>query len=122
MKRWLCTVCGYIHVGETPPDTCPQCGAPNEKFVSMEDQDASMNTAQAALQSETAQSMKGAAGQKSSLTVYSAADVIVVGSGAAAFAAAVTARNEGCSVIMLLKCQSIWRILAYLNCARKLIG
>jgi flavin reductase (DIM6/NTAB) family NADH-FMN oxidoreductase RutF/rubredoxin len=26
-KRWRCTVCGYIHTGEHPPDICPICGA-----------------------------------------------------------------------------------------------
>lgn len=33
MKLWKCEVCGYIHKGETPPETCPTCGAPKEKFV-----------------------------------------------------------------------------------------
>ncbi|EGW36857.1 flavin reductase [Desulfosporosinus sp. OT] len=25
-KQWRCTVCGYIHNGENPPDVCPICG------------------------------------------------------------------------------------------------
>ena len=25
-KRWRCTVCGYIHSGENPPEVCPICG------------------------------------------------------------------------------------------------
>lgn len=25
-KRWRCTVCGYIHTGENPPEICPVCG------------------------------------------------------------------------------------------------
>jgi mannose-6-phosphate isomerase-like protein (cupin superfamily) len=33
MKRWRCTVCGYIHEGEEPPEKCPNCGSPKEKFV-----------------------------------------------------------------------------------------
>jgi rubrerythrin len=33
MKKWKCSVCGYIHTGDEPPDTCPVCGAPKEKFV-----------------------------------------------------------------------------------------
>jgi rubrerythrin len=33
MKKWKCTICGYIHTGEEPPDVCPSCGAPKEKFV-----------------------------------------------------------------------------------------
>ncbi|HEX3032355.1 MAG TPA: flavin reductase [Bacillota bacterium] len=32
MKKWRCTVCGYIHTGETPPDECPICGAGPEAF------------------------------------------------------------------------------------------
>ncbi|MEA1971821.1 MAG: NADH peroxidase [Candidatus Cloacimonadota bacterium] len=32
MKKWVCTVCGYVHEGENPPEKCPQCGAPAEKF------------------------------------------------------------------------------------------
>ncbi|MBC8385919.1 MAG: NADH peroxidase [Candidatus Cloacimonetes bacterium] len=31
-KKWICTVCGYVHEGESPPEKCPQCGAPAEKF------------------------------------------------------------------------------------------
>ncbi len=30
--KWKCTVCGYVHDGETPPDHCPRCGSPSEKF------------------------------------------------------------------------------------------
>lgn len=25
-KQWRCTVCGYIHNGDNPPDICPVCG------------------------------------------------------------------------------------------------
>lgn len=32
MKKWKCTVCGYIHEGDTPPEVCPLCKAPAEKF------------------------------------------------------------------------------------------
>ena len=31
-KKWVCSVCGYIHMGENPPEKCPTCGAPAEKF------------------------------------------------------------------------------------------
>jgi len=34
---WRCTVCGYIHEGEEPPEKCPNCGAPKEKFVSYDE-------------------------------------------------------------------------------------
>jgi len=33
MKKWVCTVCGYVWEGETPPEKCPQCGVPASKFV-----------------------------------------------------------------------------------------
>jgi len=33
MKKWRCTVCGYIHEGPEPPQTCPVCGAPASAFV-----------------------------------------------------------------------------------------
>ena len=33
MKKWECTVCGYIHEGEEPPAECPICGAGPEYFV-----------------------------------------------------------------------------------------
>ncbi len=33
MKKWVCSVCGYVHEGDAPPSQCPQCGAPAEKFV-----------------------------------------------------------------------------------------
>ena len=34
MKKWVCPVCGYVHVGETAPEKCPQCGVPGSKFKS----------------------------------------------------------------------------------------
>lgn len=32
MAKWKCTVCGYIHEGEQPPQQCPVCKQPAEKF------------------------------------------------------------------------------------------
>lgn len=32
MKKWVCAVCGYVYEGENPPEKCPQCGSPAEKF------------------------------------------------------------------------------------------
>jgi predicted nucleic acid-binding Zn-ribbon protein len=37
---WKCTVCGYIHEGEKAPEKCPKCGAPEEKFISLSEEDA----------------------------------------------------------------------------------
>ncbi len=33
MKKWKCTVCGYIHEGSAPPERCPVCSAGREEFV-----------------------------------------------------------------------------------------
>ncbi len=32
MKKFSCSVCGYVHEGDNPPDKCPQCGASTDKF------------------------------------------------------------------------------------------
>ncbi|NLT58870.1 MAG: rubredoxin [Clostridiales bacterium] len=29
---YLCTVCGFIYIGDAPPDICPVCKVPNWKF------------------------------------------------------------------------------------------
>lgn len=36
VKRWQCTVCGYIHIGDEPPETCPVCGADRSQFIPLE--------------------------------------------------------------------------------------
>ena len=33
MKKFVCSICGYVHEGDTPPERCPQCGAPAAKFT-----------------------------------------------------------------------------------------
>jgi rubrerythrin/uncharacterized membrane protein len=33
MKRWICGVCGYVHEGEQPPESCPLCNAPASEFT-----------------------------------------------------------------------------------------
>ncbi|MCI6275533.1 MAG: NADH peroxidase [Clostridium sp.] len=32
MKKFVCTVCGYIHEGDTPPEICPICKVGADKF------------------------------------------------------------------------------------------
>lgn len=32
MKKFICTVCGYVHEGEEAPEFCPQCKQPKSKF------------------------------------------------------------------------------------------
>ena len=36
MAKWICSVCGYVHEGDTPPEFCPQCKAPASKFKKQE--------------------------------------------------------------------------------------
>ena len=31
-KKFICTVCGYIHEGDHAPEKCPMCGVPASKF------------------------------------------------------------------------------------------
>ena len=38
MTKWVCTVCGYIHEGEQPPERCPICRQPAEKFKKVEEE------------------------------------------------------------------------------------
>lgn len=37
MKKFVCSVCGYVHEGDTPPAQCPVCKAPAEKFKEQTD-------------------------------------------------------------------------------------
>ena len=36
MKKFVCSVCGYVHEGDSAPDVCPICKAPAEKFQKQE--------------------------------------------------------------------------------------
>ena len=38
MAKWVCSVCGYVHEGDTPPEKCPVCKVPAEKFIKQEDE------------------------------------------------------------------------------------
>jgi rubrerythrin len=33
MKKFVCSVCGYVHTGDNPPESCPTCKAPASKFI-----------------------------------------------------------------------------------------
>ena len=33
MKKWVCSICGYVFEGEAAPEFCPVCKAPADKFV-----------------------------------------------------------------------------------------
>ena len=32
MKKFACSICGYVYEGKNPPGKCPQCGASADKF------------------------------------------------------------------------------------------
>lgn len=32
-RQWKCTICGYIHTGDEPPDICPICAADKSFFI-----------------------------------------------------------------------------------------
>ena len=36
MAKYVCSVCGYVHEGDSAPEKCPLCGVPAEKFNKME--------------------------------------------------------------------------------------
>ena len=36
-KKFICTVCGYVHEGDQAPERCPQCGVPASKFKEVVD-------------------------------------------------------------------------------------
>ena len=37
MKKYVCSVCGYVHEGDAPPEKCPLCKAPASKFIAQSD-------------------------------------------------------------------------------------
>ncbi|NMA65053.1 MAG: FAD-dependent oxidoreductase [Clostridiaceae bacterium] len=84
-KLWQCDVCLYIYEGDEPPVLCPRCWAPQENFVDMSNPKPKPDP------------------NKPDTTDELEADILVVGTGAAAFSAAITAKNLGNSVIMLEK-------------------
>ena len=44
MKKWRCSVCGYVHAGPEPPEKCPQCGADRSKFIEILPEEASRDS------------------------------------------------------------------------------
>ena len=38
MRKFVCTVCGYIYEGDTAPEKCPICGVGSDKFKAMSDE------------------------------------------------------------------------------------
>jgi len=40
--QWICSVCGYIHDDDEPPDYCYDCGAPGSNFSEWNEDDEDM--------------------------------------------------------------------------------
>ena len=38
MKKFVCTVCGYVYEGESAPEACPVCKAPADKFIAQSEE------------------------------------------------------------------------------------
>ena len=38
MKKFVCSVCGYVHYGDSAPEFCPVCKAPASKFIEQSDE------------------------------------------------------------------------------------
>ena len=36
MAKYVCSVCGYVHEGDSAPEKCPQCGVGADKFKKQE--------------------------------------------------------------------------------------
>ncbi len=39
-KKFICTVCGYVHEGDEAPEKCPVCGVPASKFKELVEDEA----------------------------------------------------------------------------------
>ena len=39
-KKFICTVCGYVHEGDAAPEKCPLCGVGADKFKELEESEA----------------------------------------------------------------------------------
>lgn len=38
MKKFVCSVCGYVYTGDAAPEACPVCGAPASKFIEQKEE------------------------------------------------------------------------------------
>lgn len=84
-STYRCSVCGYIVVGETPPETCPICGASKENFETGFDGPKEMDSNESAINSTP-----------------DFERVVIIGGGIAAFSAATTLRENSDTIAITL--------------------
>ena len=97
IMRWECTVCGYIHEGAAPPDSCPLCGADAKLFRPLVEAVAAASTG-------------------------SAARIIIVGAGIAGLSAAEEARRASPNARIILLSADTEYPYYRLNLTRYLAG
>lgn len=75
IKKWKCSLCGYIHEGNNPPDSCPACGVGPDQFEKIVE-------------------------ESPSLKYVKTEKFLIIGSGIAGFnaAKAIRKRNKFCSI------------------------
>ena len=39
MSKFVCTVCGYVHEGDSAPEQCPVCKVGPDKFVEQKEEE-----------------------------------------------------------------------------------
>lgn len=71
MPKWRCTVCGYIHEGENPPEVCPLCGVGAEEFEKVEEESSQQKEVAVSSQIEAAPPMDKETALKHSLFAIS---------------------------------------------------
>lgn len=72
---WVCTLCGYVHEGDAPPETCPVCGVGAEYFERCDASDEEQGEISAAFE-----------------VPLDGPQIVIVGGGIAALSAAESAR------------------------------
>lgn len=72
MKKFICDVCGHIHIGDSAPESCPVCGAGSEFFKEATEKDSASNSNKKSLVgTKTAENlMKAFAGECQARTRY----------------------------------------------------
>jgi flavorubredoxin/NADPH-dependent 2,4-dienoyl-CoA reductase/sulfur reductase-like enzyme/rubredoxin len=77
-RRWRCSVCGHVFIGEEPPGVCPACGVKADHFDLVSEEEVDFEST-------------------------SPLRIVVIGSGAAALAAieAIRLRNQACSIKLI---------------------